>query len=66
VSDTAQVLRPRKTVTYAKRDLAAAVDVARKAGIEIRRIEIEGGKVTIVMGPPDPETGPNPFDGAEF
>jgi hypothetical protein len=62
----APTLRPRKTVNYSKRDLTAALDCAKKAGIEVKRIDIENGRLSIVMGKPDPEVGPNPFDGAEF
>jgi hypothetical protein len=55
--------------TYRRRDLETAVAVVRKAGIDIRLIEIDAaGKITITTGKPaEPETKPaNAFDGAEF
>lgn len=59
---------PGQSVNFRKRDLTAAIDCARKAGIEIRRIEIEGGRVTIVTGKPEegPDKPANPWDGAEL
>lgn len=55
-------------VNFRKRDLTAALDCIRKSGVEIKRIEIEGGKLVIVTGKPEErsEAPPHPLDGAEF
>ena len=40
----------RGASTFRKRDLQTAVKAVRDAGVEVERVEIEKGRITIVTG----------------
>jgi hypothetical protein len=54
---------------FRKRDLAQAIEVLQKAGLEIARIEIERGKLIVFAGKPGEEPQPvndNPWKNAHL
>ena len=55
----------RAPSTFRKRDVKAAVEATKAAGVNVRRVEIDrNGKITIVAGKPDADTtDENPWDG---
>jgi len=54
----------RANCTFRQRDVTAAVKAARAAGVEVARVEVENGKITVVVGKPSCEnkTDGNPWD----
>lgn len=44
----------KRPSNFRQRDLRAAAIAARQAGIDIARIEIEGGVIKIIAGTPEP------------
>jgi hypothetical protein len=39
--------------TFRKRDITRAVAAVRDAGVEVARVEIEKGKISVITGKPD-------------
>ena len=54
---------PRGECTFRQRDVTAALKAARDAGAEVARVEIDKGKIIIVMGKPN-EAMPEGQEGA--
>jgi hypothetical protein len=53
----------RGECTFRQRDVTAALRAARDAGAEVARVEIDKGKIIIVMGKPN-EAMPEGQEGA--
>ena len=45
----------RGPCTFKQADLTRALVAAKKAGIDIRRFEIENGKIVVITGKPESE-----------
>jgi hypothetical protein len=45
----------RSPSPFRESDVTRAIRAAKKAGVEIARVEIEPGKITVIVGKPEPE-----------
>jgi predicted type IV restriction endonuclease len=52
---------PRGSSTFRQRDVTAAIKAARKAGVEVARVEVTNGKFTLVLGEAEPTEASNPW-----
>jgi len=53
---------PRKPCNFKKTDVTRAVAAVRTAGLDVARVEIEAGKITVVPGKPANDETVNPWD----
>jgi len=52
----------RRPCTFKQQDVTRALRATVAAGVEVRRLEIApDGKITVIMGPPEPTEATNPW-----
>jgi hypothetical protein len=54
---------PRGPSTFRQRDVTAAIKAARAAGVEVARVEVMDGKITLVIGEAAKAENANEWDG---
>jgi len=52
----------RERLSYRQRDLTAAIRALKAAGVEVKRVDVHKGGVTITPGPPDEAPAPDDLD----